>query len=101
MNRILTIKALARSGRTGKIRWNEIYCSASKGTYVCWEIQNVGEVTISEKVKGEKNMRALIVGNVKYQTRKTRGFFFVQKAEQAKAQDFTLMKDFNNPGIHW
>lgn len=60
MTRVLIYKALACSGRTGKIIRNEIYCSASKGTYVCWEIQE--EVTISQRVKGEKNMRRLIVG---------------------------------------
>lgn len=71
MNRILINKALACSERTGKIRWNEIYCSAFKGTYVYWEIQNVEEVTIAQKVKGEKNMRGLIVRTAKYQTMKT------------------------------
>lgn len=71
MNRILINKALAWSGRTGKIRRNEIYCSAFKGTYVCWEIQNVEEVTIAQKVKGEKNMRGLIARIATYQTRKT------------------------------
>ena len=71
MTNIIINKALPCSGSTGKIRRNEIYCSAFKGTHVCWEIQNVEEVTASEKVKGEKNVRALIVGIAKYQKRKT------------------------------
>jgi len=47
MTRILINKALACSGNTGKIRWKEIHCSAFKGTCVCWETQNMEEVTIS------------------------------------------------------
>lgn len=56
------------------IRQNEIHCFAFKGPHVCWEMHNMEEVTNSERVKGDKNTRALIVGIAKYQTRKTSGF---------------------------
>lgn len=93
MTRILITNALACSGRTGKIRQNEIYCPAFKGTHVCWEIHNVEEVTVSERVNGEKNMRALIVGIAKHQTKKTRGFL-CPKSRICQRTGFSINEGF-------